>query len=385
MECIARGEEVWAVGGRLALARCRGCTHARTPTPLTRAPSPHAPPNVAVHRHPTTGALLPLATIEYSEQAAALSALRSSNTFDGKLRTLGPKLLIALDLKGQIAHALLRDVVNGVPPNQKMQMHMQSQSQQLPSPSPQAAAHGSLGTGDARGAHGANHQAAGGEHERGRDGGRAVDATPQRDHTAARRGWESRAEKRAVVSDGAVSSAPSTVVDDNVRADPRVGDAQGDARRRVGDEREASNGVRPSVGAPVDSSGAKRATEATQLPPSSTRRGDWSSFGGAHEWRQGAAARSMPASEGENSQRDATAGVAPAARPSVGGSAPALPQRARAPLRTVPVPTVPTTLGKDADPRFDPTRQRPWSGRQVIECRKQRKLWLGDRGAVQKV
>ena len=87
---------------------------------------------VAVHRHPTTGALLPLATIEFSEPVAAVAAVRAANSFDGPLRALGPKLVVNLDPSGSIARQL-RDNAHGLggsPQLQQQQLHLQ-QLQQL--------------------------------------------------------------------------------------------------------------------------------------------------------------------------------------------------------------------------------------------------------------
>ena len=146
------------------------------------------------------------------------------------------------------------------------------------------------------------------------------------------------------------------------RSDPRSGDgssSMGSAQAVGGEDvkREAGNGLRSGA----EQSPSKRAPAASDAASRS-------------------AAPSASPREPENQQRARE----PAARPPAPPPAAAA-RVARAPLRSVPVSTpVPATNGKDYDPRFDASRQRPWGGRTVVETRKLRKLWLGDRGVVHK-
>ena len=333
---------------------------------------------IAVHRHPTTGALLPLATIEYHEQSGAFAALRAAGAFDGPLRALGPKLVVALDPRGQIAHKLIRDVAGVVGPVGAQAHPMHS----VQTPQTAAAQPGSHGGAPAIGGNfdetsmqaelcNATRQFDGnGDFHRGRDirpiGGAGADgthggeATQTRDPRLPRGGWH---EQRPTGANGGSCSTAGADVDV-------------DATRRT----EARAAVSPAcIRAPGE---PKRTAEQPALAPSSTRRGDWSGSD-LHEWRGSAtgvasAARPNPGSEGENSCRDHTT---PAARPAPPH------QPARGPLKPVVVLArkVPAALGKESDPDFDMRKSRPWSGRHHVECRKQRKLWLGDRGVQQKV
>ena len=65
--------------------------------------------------------MLPLATIDYSEQSGALAALRAASAFDGPLRALGPKLVVGHDPRGQMAQKLIREM-SGVGPAADVQM-----------------------------------------------------------------------------------------------------------------------------------------------------------------------------------------------------------------------------------------------------------------------
>ena len=317
------------------------------------------------HRHPTTGALLPLASIEFTEHQAAANAIRAAQNhqFD---RVLGPKLIVAHDATGNIARQLLRDIAaHGLGPAQQhfydQQSQLQSQQPQQPQnpqnwwpqqvqqqpPPPQGSTQWWQ----------QQQQAQQQQGMQGMQGMQpAIGAIGQRTLSA-------DGSQRPAIGSSSIGS--SQVPGGRGRdADRVIEDAWGNMEPQPAAAAAASSSSsssRPAAAAP--------GSRVVQTP--------------------------LGSASAASSQKASTAGsVAPSPQkpaPPPPAPPPAPPPPPKPTSRVVPRPPaipmpakVPFTNGKYFDARFDPIRQRPWQGRRVAETRKLRKLWLGDRGVVQK-